>query len=299
MRAASAPGLTAGSFLSVIVIGVLWGLNWPAVKHLLSAIPPWTLRATGFMFGALLLALATRFAGETLDVPREERRQLLLAGILTVFGFNVFTALGQLLTDTTNAVIVAFTMPMWAAAMSVVFLGERVNMVLISSLLTGMCGLAVLFYDQSGAFLAEPLGVVFMLGAALSWAAGTVVLKAREWATPRLTQATWMLACSAPPAVAISVLFESPWQLAMPPASIWLTLIYHIVFPMVVCYAIWVYLVARLPVSVVTLGTLLIPIVGVISASLLLHEPVSVAKLAALLLVLSSIAIALSSPQRR
>jgi drug/metabolite transporter (DMT)-like permease len=261
----------------------------------LSELPPWTLRATGFVCGAALLAVATRLSGQRLYVPRDERIQLTFAGVLTVFGFNVLTAFGQMLTQTTSAVIIAFTMPMWAALLSALFLGERFDLARISALLTGMCGLAILFYDQANAFLAQPAGVLFMLGAALSWAAGTVVLKARNWVTPQLTQATWMLGCSALPTMIMSLVFESPWRLGLPSPLILLTLIYHIVFPMVVCYALWVHLVARLPVSVVTLGTLLIPIVGVMSASLILQEAVSMAKLVALSLVLSSIVMALTT----
>ena len=36
-----------GELALVATIGLLWGLNWPAVKFILGELPPWTLRATG------------------------------------------------------------------------------------------------------------------------------------------------------------------------------------------------------------------------------------------------------------
>ena len=50
--------------------------------------------------------------------------QLTVAGVPSVLGFNMLTALGQLLTERSSAVIVAFTMPMWAALFSVIFFSE-------------------------------------------------------------------------------------------------------------------------------------------------------------------------------
>ena len=41
------------------VLALAWGLNWPAVKILLSAFPPFTLRMVGLGSGAILLLIAS------------------------------------------------------------------------------------------------------------------------------------------------------------------------------------------------------------------------------------------------
>jgi drug/metabolite transporter (DMT)-like permease len=111
----------------VITIGVLWGLNWPAVKFILGSLPPWTFRALAFGLGGILLAVIARLAGEPLTLEKRHRWPIVAASLLTVFGFNLLTAFGQLLTETSKAAIIAFTMPMWAALMSAVFLNERIG----------------------------------------------------------------------------------------------------------------------------------------------------------------------------
>jgi len=275
----------------VVIIGVFWGLNWPAVKTILGEIPPWTLRALGFTLGAVLLAGLARACGQSLLPQRSQRWPLTVAGLLTVFGFNVLTAFGQLHTQTSRAAIIAFTMPMWAAALSVAFLGERMSALRAASLALGMLGLAALLQEDFAGLLRDPVGPLCMLGAALSWAAGTVALKRREWSVRPIARAAWMVGCSAPPAIAAAFIAESPASIPWPSATVALVLAYHVLFPMVVCHAAWVSLVGGLPASVAAIGTLLIPVVGVFSAIALLGEPMTTARLVALALVLSSIAL--------
>jgi len=273
----------------MVAIGVFWGLNWPAVKIILSEIPPWTLRAVGMSLGAVLLTILAIMMKQTLRLPHAERLTLIIAGLLTVLGFNVMTAFGQLHTQTSTAAIIAFTMPMWAAALSIAFLGEKPTIRRIASLAVGMSGLLVLVYEDVTGFFEQPLGPAFMLGAALSWAAGTVVLKSRIWSVKPIPQAAWMLGCSAVPGIIAAWVFEYDGNVVLPSSPVLALLVYHILFPMVICYAAWSVLVARLPASVAAMGTLLVPIVGVFSAGYFLGDELSWQKLTALALVLLSI----------
>lgn len=278
-----------GGIALVILIGLFWGLNWPAVKYILGEIPPWTLRAVGMSSGAVLLALLAIMLKQSLRLPRAERARLIVAGLLSILGFNVLTAFGQLHTQTSTAAIIAFTMPMWAAALSVLFLGERLNARRLGSLVLGMLGLALLVFEDVAGFIDRPLGPLFMLGAAISWAAGTVALKSRLWSIKPVAQAAWMLAVSSPPAILAAAAFEELGTFALPSAAVLAILAYHILFPMVICYVAWSIMVARLPASVAAMGTLLVPVVGVFSAALVLGDALSWQKLAALSLVLLSI----------
>ena len=282
-------------FVLVLALGVFWGLNWPTVKVLLAEIEPWTLRAWGLSLGALGLAGLAMFMRQSLVPVQKDIRPLIVTGLLSIFGFNLFSAFGQLHTATSSAVIVGFTMPMWAALLSVWFLRERLSTNLIVSLVVGMSGLAVLVNDQWAAFAARPAGPLFMMGAALSWAAGTVVLKAHQWSIEPVSRAAWMVGVSAPFAILGAFVMELPLHSDMPSSRALAILAYHVIFPMIVCHAGWVMLVSRLPASVAAIGTLLIPVVGVASAALLLGDGLGPAKLAALVLVLLSVALTFAS----
>ena len=87
------------------------------------------------------------------------------------------------------------------------FLGERIGINKLVSLALGMGGLAVLLLSDGSEYLTRPAGFIVMLGAAVSWAAGTVLLKARDWPPTALARSAWLVGISAIPA-AIGALLE-------------------------------------------------------------------------------------------
>ena len=105
-----------GTLGLVLLIGLFWGLNWPAVKTLLTELPPFTIRAVALTVSGALLAVIAKALGHRLRPPRGELWPLLLAGLLTVFGFNVLVTFGQMLTETSKAAIIAYIMPALTAA---------------------------------------------------------------------------------------------------------------------------------------------------------------------------------------
>ena len=277
-------------------IGLFWGLNWPAVRIILTEIPPFTIRMLAFVGGAAVLLGLARLRGERLRPAAGEWVPLILVALLSVFGFNVLAAFGQLNTETSRAAIIAFTMPVWATLLSIAFLGDKLTWERAGALLLGMAGLALLLGEDLLDVTRSPLGSLLTLGAAMSWAVGTVLLKRRSWSLPPLALAGWMLAISAPPAVLGAVLVERPWDLPVPSTQVLLVFAYHVLFPMVWCHYAWVTLVASLPAPVAAIGTLMIPVVGVVSAILLLGEPPAVQKFVALALVVSAVAMVLIVP---
>jgi drug/metabolite transporter (DMT)-like permease len=94
--------------------------------------------------------------------------------------------------------------------------------------------------------------------------------------------------------------FEAAWwrepTLSRPILAVWA---WHAALPMVLCYALWTSLVARVPASLAAIATLLAPFVGVSSAILLLGDPLTWQKALALALVLGSIALGFLRLPRR
>jgi drug/metabolite transporter (DMT)-like permease len=275
--------------LTVLLIGLLWGLNWPAVKFMLTEMPPLTIRAVALSFAAFVLAVLLKMKGQHLRLEPGDRLPMVMTGLLVVFGFNVFTALGQLLTETSKAAIIAFTMPAFTAVFAAIFLGERLGARGLIALAIGMAGLDVLASEDISALVAKPLGPVVMLLAALSWALGTVALKARAWSLPPLALTVWFFAVSSVACWPLVLVFEPPWHQSWPTAPVLWTLGYHTLGPMVVCYALWTTMVGRISATIAAIATLMVPIVGVASAVILLGDPMTWQKFLSLSMILTSI----------
>ena len=101
----------ASAKLLVVVMGVAWGFNWVAARIILTALPPWTMRALGIGLGALTLFAAAAIAGVSLAVPRGERGKILIAGFFNVAVFNVCSAYAQIYGTTSRAIVIAYSMP--------------------------------------------------------------------------------------------------------------------------------------------------------------------------------------------
>lgn len=269
-----------------------WGLNWPAVKIILSGASPWTLRAAGLAGGAILLVLAAWFNRQSMAVPRADWGRLAVAGLLNIAAFNIFAVFAQMNLPTSRATIITFTMPIWAAMLGWLFIGERVDRLKAMSLALGVLGLGVLglpFFDviRSGGI---PVGIVYALGAAISWAAGTVWLRRYPLSASAMTTTAWQVIIAAVVCTLGMLLFETPHlDLTRPEAAV--AFAYHIMLPQALAYVLWFGLIRDVPASTAALGTLLIPIFGVAGAVLILGDRPTALDLFGLALILAAVAL--------
>ncbi|MFN3260838.1 MAG: DMT family transporter [Pikeienuella sp.] len=290
-------GSRYGTALIVLAVGLLWGLNWPAVKFMMTELPPLTVRALAFPMAACLLALVALALGHRLLPPREEIPALVRTGLLSVFAFNALTSIGQTLTEASKAAIVAYTMPALTAVLAAFFLGERLTGRRVAALGIGLAGLAALGWGSYAQVAAAPAGLLVMLLAAFCWALGNVSMKARNWALSPLARTVWFFVVSTAAIWPVVLMLEEPWTVPLPSAPVLATLAFHVLGPMVVSYTLFAVLVGRLPASVAAIATLTAPVVGVLSSILFLGEAATAAKAVALLLIVASIAMTLA-PRR-
>jgi drug/metabolite transporter (DMT)-like permease len=295
-EARAAEALPRSGFLLLAALTLLWGFNWPIMKIALSEIPPWTFRTFCLIFGGIGVLTVAKTSGLSLAVPREELRPLLLSALLNITGWNLCSAYGLIYMNAGRAAIVAFTMPLWAALMSAVVLRERLTRLRVVGLFFGLLGLGTLMGPEIKALGTAPWGAGFMLGAALSWAAGTVAVKYFRWTLQTGALTGWMLVLGAIPVVTGALVLEPltaisqvSWQAALATA-------YVIALPIIFCYWAWFKVVELFPASVASIGTLAIPVVGVFSSALVLSEPIGVYELASLFLVVVALAIVMIGP---
>jgi drug/metabolite transporter (DMT)-like permease len=257
--------------LLVPLLGLLWGFNWPAVRISLTEIAPWTLRAAGMSFAGLVLVVVALARGVPLAVPRAQWLRLVVAGFLSIAAFNVLLAFAQLAAPTSRAAILTFTMPIWATLLARPVLGEAFDRRRLTGLGLGIAGLLCLGLPLIlGGQLS--FGLMLALLAALSWALGTIVTKRWPVAAPALTIAAWQLLIGGFVAGIGMLVFEGlpvPKLLSPPVAA---ALSFHIVGAQALAYFLWFVVVARLPAGIASIGTMMVPAVGVLGSVLLLGE---------------------------
>ena len=288
--------LSSTPVLLLASLSLFWGLNWPGMKIILSEMTVWWFRAMCLVVGGILLLSLSAMSGNRWRPFRREIKPIMFCGTFAVLGWMVFSAYGVSLMPAGRASIIAFTMPVWASLLAAPILGERITPVKIGGLLLGVAGLATLIGPDLIILQQAPLGALCMLGAAMTWAMGTVLIKRINWEIPVLSNIAWQLLYAAVPVTTVAILLEPLPDLTTLSTPAIIAIIYIFIGPMSYCQ--WAYFksVTLLPASIAAIGTLTIPIVGVYSSHLILGEPVGIYEVIALLLVLSALALVLLVP---
>ncbi len=285
-------------FLLLTAMTIFWGFNWPAMKIALGEIKPWTFRTLCLTIGGFGLLAVAKSKGLSLRIPRQERLPLLLVSLLNITGWHLSSAYGLIFMNAGRAVIIAYTMPLWTSILSCLVLGERLTLSRYMGLCLGLGGLAILIGPEIKAVGATPVGALFMLSAAICWAGGTVAIKYFYWTMPTSLLTGWQLIVGGIPVVIGALIMEPFSALSNMSSEAALATAYAVVVAMIFCHYAWFSVVQMLPAAVAAIGTLAIPVVGVLSSALILAEPVGLRELLALALVVSALAIVLIGPIR-
>ena len=290
-----------GGVLLLAALTVLWGGNWPAMKLALHELDPWTFRTICLLVGGGGLLALVRAGGKSLRVPRAERWPLALVAFFNITAWHLCSAYGLTLVQAGRAVIIAYTMPLWTVIFGRLLVGERITRARLAALGLGLGGMAALVAPEVSALWAAPAGTLLMLGAAVSWAIGTVLTKAHRWTIPTAVLTGWQVVLGAVP-IALGAALRlagtgdagAPIPAVALSAAALLSTAYATLVGVTFCHWAWFRLVAIVPAAVAAIGTLGIPIVGLFASALVLAEPVGSAELVALVLVVGGLGILVS-----
>lgn len=272
MSVARSERLPIGGFVLLAFVSLFWGLNWPGMKIALSELPIWWFRVLSVGVGAVgLMAIAWASTG-ALRPTRRELWPLLVCALFNIVGWHLFTGYGVSLMPAGRASIIAFTMPVWAALLGALILGERITTYKVAGLVLGVAALAVLIGPDLVALSAAPAGALFMLGAALSWATGTVLFKKYDWDSPVSALIGWQLLIGLAVILPGALILEPAPDLTALSAKVWIALLYLFALPMIFCQWAFFKVVRMFPAAIASIGTLAVPVIGVYSSALILGE---------------------------
>ena len=259
-----------------VALCLIWGFNQVAVKLAIHDIPPLIQCLIRSVVATVLVLAWTQFRG----VPLLKRDGTLLAGIIAGVLFALEFLLiyrGLLYTTATRAVLFLYTAP-FLVVLGARWLvkGDHFHLMQWFGMALSFAGIVIAFGLPTPA--ADPrqmLGDVMMVGAAIAWAATTLVIK-----VSRLNQVSsektmlYQLVVSVP-LLAAGVLVFGEHIDAMPSAVALGALAYQAVWVVCVTYMAWFALIVRYSASRLSSFTFLTPLFGVVAGHMVLNEPLS------------------------
>jgi drug/metabolite transporter (DMT)-like permease len=272
---------------------IFWGISFVATKAALRELSPVTLIFTRFALGTALLFLLARRSGPLGLPPRDVWPALALMGLSGVFIHQMLQAFGLRLTTAVQTGWLIGLIPIWSALLSAALGRERFGRWKIAGLIGGFAGAALLISRGrlgAGSFqLPATRGDFLILLSTLNWAAysllaqGTVKRLGPTRATAWSMLIGWLM-------LAPFFAGQQGWR-EVPGLSLggWAALLFLGIGCSGHGYLFWYGALERIEVSRVAAFLYLEPLVTLVTAVLLLSEPVTATAVAGGLIVLGSV----------
>ena len=263
-----------------------------AAELLLQQWPSLFARGLAGVAAALILFSIAKARGQPLEVPREAALRLSFASFTNVFAWMGFSTVAMKFVPVGEGALIVYTMPIWATLLAWPLAGIRPKLVDVAALALGVGGIAVLLGGDGFAFDGgRIIGIVLLFSAAILFAIGNILNRV-PLPMPPLVVVAWQVGLGCLVMLILGVVFEQPNYGALTAQGL-ACQVYMTLVPMGVCYLTWFETLRRLPPSSASTGMLLVPLIGVISAALILGEPLGLREVVAMVLVLGGVTLAL------
>ncbi|MBP9955101.1 MAG: DMT family transporter [Ottowia sp.] len=264
--------LTRRQLIGLLLLTLMWGLNWPIMKLSLRELAPLHFRALTMGLGALALAACFRAQGLRLW-PRggAEWRDVFVLGLPNILGWHALSIIGVSQLPAGRAAILGFTMPVWTVLLSVLFYRERLTGRLLLAVAAVLAGITLLLWNELAQLAGRPAGIAWMQGAAFAWALGTIWMRRARLTLPAESLVVWMMAWSALVLALLAAWLEPPqrWVFSAP---VWVSLAWGALINYGAAQVIWFALARALPPSVSAMSVMAVPLISTLSAPLIVGE---------------------------
>jgi drug/metabolite transporter (DMT)-like permease len=261
--------------LGYVLICLIWGTTWLAIKFSTFTLPPFLSAGIRFAVSSVLILLILKIRRYKFHFDLKEMIFLLLVGLASFsvpYGL-VYWAEGRItsgLTATTFAV-----MPFFAAILSRVFLRtEELSLGKVCGIVLGFSGLLVIFWgDLKFGSIERTEGILAVVASAFANAAVAVAVKKFGRKIDPLFINLVPMALGAITLILTSLLVES-WRNLEFTTSAVISILYLTIFGSVVAFTIYFYLLKHISVVLLSATSFITPVLALAAGAVVLGERV-------------------------
>jgi O-acetylserine/cysteine efflux transporter len=278
--------MTLTDIFTALGVVTIWGVNFVVIKIGLQDLPPILFTALRFLCAALPLVFFVRRPQTSIGlVLAYGMFQFALQFTLLFTGIKLGLPAGL-------ASLVIQLQAFFTIGLAVLMLGERPKGVQLLGALVAFGGMALVAMHLEGK--ATVLGFVLVVLGGVCWAVANIVTK-KMGQVNALSLVVWGALVATPPLLLASWIVEgsAAWQLAAHNFSLksLMTVLFQAYPNTILGFGIWSMLMRKYPTATVAPFSLLVPVAGMLSAALVLGEPLQWWKMAAGALVLGGLAL--------
>lgn len=287
-----------GGIAALIVLSLVWGYTWVAMKEAVRFADPFDFSALRAMAGALLMFGAMVWLKKPLRLQAPGRT--FVFGLFQTTGFNALAAWALYTGAAGKTAVLVYTLPFWTLLIAWPLLGERLRGLQWPATVLAAAGLLLVLepWQLAGTTVSKLLA----LATALSWAISAVLAKKwrNELQADLLALTAWQMLMGG--AVLTVIALSIPTRPIQWTPYFWVMLIYCTLAGSVAGWLLWLFILRRLAAGIAGLSIMAVPALGVLFARLQLAERPGIAEAGGMLLIGASLALlswhALRSEQR-
>jgi drug/metabolite transporter (DMT)-like permease len=256
------------AILCLLALGGIWGYNWVVMKVGVAYSSPFDFAAMRAFLGALSLFLVMiAFRG---PISPKEIPATFLLGTLQTTGVLCFSMWALVRGAAGKTAILNYTMPFWLLLFAWIALGERLRGLQWLSMGLTLTGLVFILmpFSLTSDLKSETLAIL----SGISWALAAIVAKKLNQRTSLdvLSLTAWQMLFGSIPLIAVALVVSSPpidWSVPFIAA-----LAYNVIVANALAWVLWFYALSKLSAGTAGLGTLIIPVIGILAAWVQLGE---------------------------
>lgn len=268
------------------------GTSVTANKYLVGHIPIMLAMELRFLLAVILLVLITVLVEDRLPrIPLRLHGILAAQALFGVVAFNILILIGLDMTTATVSGIITAATPALIAIMSFV-LGDRLGRTAWLGVIVAIGGVILvnLLTSPSEDIARRPiLGGVLVFLAVIGEAAYTILGRYVTREVSPFATATYICLYGAAMFLPIALWDLRDFDASDVPASTWVAILYLAVVVTVVAFVLWFKGLTTVPASIAGAFTGMIPITAVVSAGILLNEPIGPAHILGIVCVITGI----------
>jgi drug/metabolite transporter (DMT)-like permease len=259
-----------GPFMALLFISLVWGINWVILKKSLQYAGPHDFNALRMVLGGLFLFAYMVWKRKPL-LPPFPVWTIMIGICQTTLGTSLMI-MALVSGGAGKTSILFYTMPFWILLLARFILDERLRGALWAPVIMALSGLILILepWAMDGTSLSKCLAVL----SGVCWALSVIILKllgrGRKIDLVRLT--TWQIFFGTVPLIALALVVPAP-PIDWSPFFIG-SILFNAVLVCGIAYLLWTYAIDRLPAGIVGLGSLAIPVIGVMASRFQLGEEI-------------------------
>jgi len=269
--------------LSLIGVYLIWGSTYLAIRIALVDYPPFLMGAIRFFIAGVLMFGVMRWRGIAAPTRAQWFNCAITGTLLLGFGNGLVCYAEQTVASGLAAVAVA-SMPLFAAVCAG-FYRQWPTRIETLGLLVGFGGVVLLNFG--GDLRGSPLGALALIGAAATWAFGSVWSRRRDMPHPAMSTAAQMLCGSV--ALGLIALFTQERIVSLHLDST-LALAYLLVFGSILGFSAYIYLLHHVRPALATSYAYVTPPVAVLVGVMFGGESVRLLDMVGMAVILTGVA---------